>query len=385
MLRSKLLRELYQQHTLSRADLTRITGASSASVTGIVRELLQEGVVTEQGMQQDGLGRPRVMLCLNPTHRYVIGLRMVSAEVTGSLMDLRGNSLAVLSCQLPDFQVETVLEHLRLLTQRLMQQANIQTKQVLGVGLALSGIVDVRRRVCVHSFLLDWQNVPIGVLLEHQLQLPVVIENDVNSITIAQKLFAEATEQQYFAVLYLDEGIGMGFYHEDRMLTGQNNAAGEVGHFTVVRNGRQCICGKKGCLQAYASSGALVQQAREAGLDVDSTSDLTHLADQEDPEAVRLLTFAGQLVGLALSFVVDALDIRHVLVYAPAVSTSGHFQSALSEALQHHSLPLVPSSKTVLFKDQDPDLWLSGAGGIVIHAFLNEQIPTPAPLDRSAR
>ncbi|GGJ35844.1 ROK family transcriptional regulator [Deinococcus roseus] len=383
MLRSKLLREIYQQPNLARADLTRITGASSASVTQIIRELLEEGVVIEQGREQEGLGRPRVMLSIDPAFRHVVGLRLISKQLSGSVLDLRGNCLCTLHRNLPSFEVSQVLQELQALTEDLLNMAGLQSNQVLGVGLALSGIVDVTKRSCVYSFLLGWKHVPIGELLEAQLGLPVVIENDVNSITIAQKLFGEAALLQYFAVLFIEEGIGAGFYHQDRLLTGQNNAAGEIGHFTVVRSGRSCICGKKGCLQAYASRDALLQQARELGLDVETLQDLHQAALNQDPEALRLLTFAGQLVGLALSFVIDTLDVPLVLVYAGPLSEDLTFQTALLEAVRYHSLPLVDSERKVVFKPAQQDLWLSGAGSLAINAYLNGDITLPPLLSPS--
>lgn len=385
MLRSRLLRELYQQHTLSRADLTRLTGASSASVTQIVRELLDEGVVEELGSQQEGIGRPRVMLRIFDTFRYVIGLRMVSKQLHASLINLRGHSLCSLQHELTAFEPQQVIEDIAAVVTTLLERSNIQKDQLLGLGLALSGIVDARQGMCVYSFLLGWKQVPIGEMLEAHLGIPVRVDNDVNSITIAQKLFSEMSSERYFTVLYIGEGIGAGFYHNDELLTGRNNAAGEIGHFTVVRNGRQCICGKRGCLQAYASTDSLIQQAREQGLDCESIEDLHRAALQGDSEALRLLNFAGQLVGLALAFVIDTLDIQKVIVYAPTCSTERTFQNALLEAVHHHSLPLVNSPKTIVFKPTEPDLWLAGAGGIAIHAFLNDQLQLSQPTRASAR
>ncbi|GEM48334.1 ROK family transcriptional regulator [Deinococcus cellulosilyticus] len=377
MLRSKLLRELYQQHTLSRADLTRLTGASSASVTQIIRELLDEGVVQEQGSQQEGLGRPRVMLCIQQDFRCVVGIRMVSQEIHASLMNLRGHSLCQLTHHLTSFEPHQVTAELAEVVHKLILQGGISKDKLLGVGLALSGIVDARQNLCVYSFLLGWKHVPIGEMLEKRLSVPVRVDNDVNSITIAQKLFSEMRLERYFTVLYIGEGIGAGFYHDDELLTGRNNAAGEIGHFTVVRNGRLCICGKRGCLQAYASTDSLLHQAREQGLDIETLEDLHHAALQGDPEVLRLLNFAGQLVGLALSYVIDTLDIQKVIVYAPTCNTERTFQNALLEAVHHHSLPLVDSPKTILFKPGEPELWLAGAGGIAINAFLNDQLKLP--------
>jgi glucokinase len=154
-----------------------------------------------------------------------------------------------------------------------------QKAEALGVGVAAQ--VDMKG-VVRGSQNLGWRNVPLKKMLEEHFGLPVAVINDVNAATLAEWQFGAGKGVQDLAVLFVGTGVGGGIITDGKLLSGCNNSGGELGHITIVSDGRKCHCPGKGCLEAYVGGWAIAERAQEAirALSV---------------EGKRLLTLAGKI------------------------------------------------------------------------------------------
>lgn len=133
--------------------------------------------------------------------------------------------------------------------------------QALGIGIA----AQVNRSgVVISSPNLGWQNVPLREMLEEKLRLPVVATNDVRAASWGEWHFGAGRGFNDLVVIFVGTGIGGGVISSGRMLEGCSNIAGELGHITLIANGRNCHCPNRGCLEAYASGWAIAERAQEA-------------------------------------------------------------------------------------------------------------------------
>jgi len=136
--------------------------------------------------------------------------------------------------------------------------------RILGVGVGVAGQVVAETGVVSYAPNLYWRNTPLRARLEHELELPVAVLNDVRAATWGEWRYGAGHGADDLVVVFVGTGIGGGVVSGGRLLTGCTNMAGELGHMTVVAGGRQCRCGNLGCMEAYAGGWAIAQRAQEA-------------------------------------------------------------------------------------------------------------------------
>ena len=138
---------------------------------------------------------------------------------------------------------------------------NIQKAEALGIGIAAQ--VDLKGNV-INAPNLRWRNVPLKRILEKKLGMPVFVLNDVNAATWGEWRYGSGKNVSDLVVIFIGTGVGGGVISGSRMVIGCDNSGGELGHITIVLDGRQCHCPNKGCLEAYAGGWAIAERAQEA-------------------------------------------------------------------------------------------------------------------------
>ncbi len=143
-----------------------------------------------------------------------------------------------------------------------LAKAGVEQAAALGVGVA--GQVERHTGVVRFAPNLGWREVPLRAELEHRLSLPVAVLNDVRAATWGEWRHGAGRGVQDLVVLFVGTGVGGGVVSGGRVLEGCGNSAGELGHMTIVVDGRRCRCRNLGCLEAYAGGWAMADRAREA-------------------------------------------------------------------------------------------------------------------------
>ncbi len=190
-----------------------------------------------------------------------LGVDVGGTKLKVALVDFSGRLLSVYdSSTHPDKEPEKVIADILTGIDRCLSKANQEAK-ALGVGIA----AQVDRKGVVHgSPNLGWQNVPIKKKLEEKLGIPVFVTNDVRAATWGEWRFGSGKGVDDLAVLFVGTGIGGGVISGGKLLEGCRNSSGELGHITIVYDGRQCHCPNRGCLEAYAGGWAIAERAQEA-------------------------------------------------------------------------------------------------------------------------
>src|ERR1700722_17275859 len=250
--RSVLLWSLYFDQPCSRQDLSEATGLSSASVSNVIRELIDEGIVAEAGSVDSDGGRPRVLLRINADYGYVIGVDVGETRVQVELFDLMMTERAKADYPLdprehgPDVIVEAILSGL----DAVMASAGVQSSAVLGVGVGVSGTVENGREVLVHGQTFGWESVPLERLLRSGTCLPLHIDNGAKTMGQAELWFGAGRGARHAVVCLIGSGVGASIITSRNTHQGSASSAAEWGHTTIVVGGRACRCGSRGCLGA---------------------------------------------------------------------------------------------------------------------------------------
>lgn len=365
--RSILLNVIKENGTVSRVALAHKTGLSPATVTTITGQLIQEGLVFEKAIGDSAGGRPPIMLALNPRGGFVIGIKLMEGRAVGALTDLNAAILAKDFIDLIDKQVETSVETLVALVNRLVRTAGIKKKQLLGVGIGLAGVVDFTHGIVRQNPFMGWNNILLRDLLEVRMRVPVYIDNDVNTLTLSEKWLEPSQSEDDFIVITLGRGIGMGIVINGQIYRGKSGGAGELGHIMVDPDGTECDCGRRGCLETLISDRALVAIARrEVNPEITDLDDLVRCASAGQPGAALVLTRAGTQLGRQIANLVNLFDPKLIIISGEGTRMGDVFFNAVRDAFHECVMPGLTQDTEIRVNSWGDDIWALGAASLVI-------------------
>jgi glucokinase len=224
--------------------------------------------------------------------------------------------------------------------------------ELLGIGIGVPGIIDMYTGMVRQSpNLPDWIDYPAQAVIEEQLETRVFLENDANAAALGEKWLGAARDFDDMAMLTLGTGVGGGIVLGGRIWHGMTGMAGELGHMTVEPDGVPCRCGNSGCLESYASATAVVRMAKEAiaggaaalaqaassGREF-SAKAVYNLAVQGDEDARKIFRRVGRALGIALSGLVNALNLPMHVVGGGVSSAWDAFAPAIFDELRWRSM-----------------------------------------------
>lgn len=373
--RNLILNIIRSKGPLSRTQVTHISGLSVGAVSQLVNELYQEGWLLEAGESDYTGGRRQVMLRLNPTAGYVVGLKLMEDRAVCAVTDLETTVLTYVESPLtPDFAPETVSAELADCVTNALARAGIPAVRVFGVGIGLAGVIDCASGVVHYSPFFHWQDVALAELVAARLKLPVYLENDVNTLTITEQLFGPGHSVPNFVVVTVGRGIGMGMVLNHQLVQGVRGGVGELGHITVDENGPRCACGKHGCLEALAADPAVIGDVESALTRGTRTRipasptlfDIVRAADEGDALARDALARSGHYLGIGLATVVNLLCPSLLIVSGEGVVAGDHRLEPMFASLRRHAFNGLLDSVQILVKPTNDETWARGAAGLVV-------------------
>lgn len=181
-------------------------------------------------------------------------------------------------------------------------------EQLTAVGVASPGPLDLKTGTVVHIPTLGWRNEPIKAYFEKEFGRAVSLQNDTNAAALAEYVFGAGKGCESVAYITVSTGVGCGLVIDGRIYDGAGSAAGEIGHINLVKGGRACGCGGKGCLEAYASGRSIAEIASEKlGRSV-TTKEAFELFCKGDKRAGEIIAFAGDALGYAIALLWQLVD-----------------------------------------------------------------------------
>lgn len=380
-------RQLYINGPISRVEIARNLNLTTPAIGTIVSQLLAQGLVCEKTdtSRNTGAGRPRLMLEFVPGSYYICGVDLGPYYTNYVLTDFCGHVIAARKTMIPIDVYNRTMQRLAAEIPAFLQENNIPYEKILGVGLAMPGLVDGTEGTIYTTFREGWTEHDPTVELANTLGLPVHIENNVRAKVIGAEIFDRMVTKEPFAYLSVYYGIACQMIVGDRVLYGDNAAAGEIGHMVVQRNGPVCpTCGNRGCLEAVAGERAILARCRDAMCATPScllhkycasseelNMDAVISAQQEGDEIVEeIMTDVLDYVGIALANIVNLISPRAVVVDGRIFSLQRNRRLLLFAA--ERNMFLVHRSKTkVTFLEHDPFRGAKGAAAVVVKEFLN--------------
>lgn len=370
MNRSLVLNTIRREGPLSRTRLTELSGLSVGTVSQITNDLIAKNWILEGGEGDYTGGRRQVMLKLNPSAGIIVGLKLMENRVVGAVTDLESRVLYYSERDI-DAQSEprAITRTLADIIEGMIAAAKVRRSRVIGVGIGLAGAVNADEGIVHLSPFFGWRDVPLAQMVEDRLNLPVYIDNDVNTLTAAEQLFGPGQHQANFVVVTVGRGIGMGMVIDHQVYQGQQGGAGELGHVTLEVGGPLCDCGKRGCLEALASDPAVIQYVRERSNHTTlpkTLEDVVTAAARGDVIAREALNRSGQYLGVGLATVVNMLCPSLLIISGEGVIAGDYRLTPMFEALREHTFNGLLDGVEIVVQRTDDRAWARGAASIVI-------------------
>jgi N-acetylglucosamine repressor len=373
--RSVILNVIKTHGPISRADIAHMTGLSPATVTSITGLLIEEDLIFEKATGDSSGGRPPILLALNPRGGFVIGIKLMELHAVAALTDLNATVLEKANIEMPNKELDSVIDELVLLVENLIRKSKVPKKRLFGVGIGLAGVIDSVNGVLRKSPFFGWKDVPLSDRLHSRLKVPIFLDNDVNTLTLGEKWLDSGVHADNYIVITVGRGIGMGIVINGQIYRGKGGGAGEFGHLVVNQDGPICDCGKRGCLESYLGDQALLIRARqEVSPSIRDIDDLVQNAADGNPAAIHFLRWAGNLLGQEIANLVNLLDPKLIIISGEGVRMGDPFFSSMREAVQKNAVPELIEDTEIRINTWGDDVWARGAASLVIGELFNSPI-----------
>ncbi len=311
-LAAPLLKLIWEERSISRAEIARRAGLSRSTVTEAVRDLLATGLVVESGIGETTGGRKPILLEFVDDAGCILGLDIGATHVAAALTNLRGQVMGWISRPHPVRDDPAGTRQLaRECCDTLLANSVLPAEQLLGIGIGMPCPVNPARPHAISQVVMPaWQGASGLEPLGESYGRPLLVDNDANLAALAEHWWGAGRGVRDFAYIKIATGIGLGQILEGRVYRGAMGVAGEIGHLSVDPNGRDCVCGLKGCLATVAGAAAQVARAQELLEDYPQSSltefnlssqMLESAAAAGDPLAERVVREAGELLGITIA------------------------------------------------------------------------------------
>ncbi|MGR6920175.1 ROK family protein [[Actinomadura] parvosata] len=356
---------------LSRSEIARELDVSPATVTQLTKELIGHGMLEELDLKPSRGGRPAQRLGLVGSAGRALGVKVTADHLV--LVDVRLDGEVLGSWERPhDPAAPDALEHLADAVESVVR-AVPGVPPLLGVGVGVPGNVDDQAVGTVNAPTLGWQAMPVGERLRRRLHLPVLVENDVNALAAAERLYGRGRTHSDFLVLTIGRGVGAAIVADGRVYRGARGGAGEFGHLPVDPEGPPCGCGARGCLEAFVGSAGLLASARaKRGLARADASDplgavaaLGRAAADGEQAAREVFAEAGAILGRATAGLINVVDPEVVVVLGEGTADWPLWRAGFEPALRAQ---LYPGRRDIAVEVEswDDTSWAQGAAALVL-------------------
>ena len=334
---------------VSRIDLSRLAQLAPASITKIVRELLEAHLVQETEIQEAGSrGRPAVGLMVETEAWHYLAVRISRGDIHLALRDL--SSKLVVEEQLELALVDEtpflnrVLSHI---DQFFIRHQNL-LERLTAIAITLPGIIDTENGIIHRMPFYDVKDVPLGETLEAHTGVPVYIQHDISASSMAEALFGASRGARDVIQVVIDHNVGAGVITDGRLLHAGSSSLVEIGHTQVDPYGKRCYCGNHGCLETIASVESVLEltQVRmqqsmssmlhQKPLTVDW---LCQAALQGDLLAKDIISSIGTNVGRILAIMVNLFNPQKILIGSPFNQAADILFPAIGDCIRQQSLP----------------------------------------------
>lgn len=347
--KSIILTKILNEGPISRAQIAKETKLTPPTVGTLVKELIDQKMVLESSQGVSKGGRKPTMLIINQKAYYMIGLDAGPSKIDAILTDLSGKVMTNVEYKLSlPMTEEQFLTALIDATEAILKQSTEYVDDIIGIGVAMHGVVDAETGYSLYAPNLDLHNMPIADTLSNHFSYLVKVENDARALALAETWFGQGKNSERLVVVNIGNGVGAGVTIDGELYRGESHIAGEIGHMTIDLHGERCTCGNRGCLQTLISGPAISARTKKLIDDGAVTSlsqveqltafDVYQAAEAGDPFACEVLQATGSYIGIGLTNVIHTLNPSQIVLAGGVSKASKYILPMIKTTIDERAL-----------------------------------------------
>jgi predicted NBD/HSP70 family sugar kinase len=379
---SLLLKVIWRERHISRADIARVTGLSPSTVSAIVASLQQAGLVRETGAGLSRGGRRPTMIGFCDDVFALVGVEIGASHVTVVVTDLRADVRAERWGLYPvRTDPDGALALVRQFIDEGLRQLGVSRSQVIGIGVGVPSRVRPEAPGRLPPLIVPaWRDHDIREILSTAYDLPVFIENDANLGALAEQWWGAGRNGKDLTYIKIGTSIGSGHIINGELYRGAGGSAGEIGHLPMDPAGRRCPCGLTGCLTTFIGSETLVARAQREIVGrgpVENVGDLVRAAREGDAAATRIVADVGAHLGIAVAGLMNVLNPAVVILGGEITGVGELLLSPVRAAVRERSLATTFEDTSIITSNLGDKAIAVGGATMVLRA-LSDRALFPA-------
>jgi N-acetylglucosamine repressor len=379
-LKKTIIESIYKEGVKSIPELSKIGGVSIPTITRTINDLIAEGIIIEGGFGNSIGGRRPNIYGLNPSSRYVLGIDIRRLHMRMGIVNLHNQF--VTEIKIIDEGLESsedILKALKRNVNELIHSSGIEPEKLLGIGVALPGLIDYRTGIS-YSYLQS-DDKPLFSVFEDLFHYPVYVEHDTRAMALGEQAFSLAKGKNNVLCLNIGWGVSVSMILNGKLYHGHSGFSGEFGHIQVIPDGQLCYCGKIGCLETVASGTTLIKQAiRE--LNEGKTSlikemvndDLSHItseiiikaAKSGDQFAISLLSQMGEYLGKGLAVLIHIFNPELIIIGGELAKAQHYIVDPIQQNLNKYTIARIKKDAQIITSELGENAGLYGTVALVM-------------------
>ncbi|KIL38620.1 hypothetical protein SD70_25355 [Gordoniibacillus kamchatkensis] len=380
--RATILNFIKTHKQMSRADLVKKTKLTGPSVSRIVQSLINEGLVSESGVGESIGGRKPILLTFRPEGRMVMGLDIRPQSIYGIICNLDGDiayegDLPLNMRMTADEVIESIID----LAESMLRKSKTSRRRLAGIGLSVPGLIDHQTQKVRFSPPMGWRNLSIQQPISEYFGVPVVVDNTVEVMTLAEKYMGSDVSQgtNNLVYLYFGPGIGAGIINNGTLFRGSRYTGMEFGHMTIDLHGPKCRCGNSGCLEAMASEKVLIDKVNRALADQDlpkvqTIEEVALLIKEQKVDLRPVLTEMATYLGVGIANMINLFNPDVVVLGGWPSALSAHIMEETRRVALNRSLEGMSEGVQMLTSQIGERSVVLGAASLIIQLFFKGEL-----------
>ncbi|MYL40781.1 ROK family transcriptional regulator [Virgibacillus salexigens] len=376
--KSIILNKIRTSEPISRAQIAKDTTLTPPTVSSIVKELIDQGIVMESELGKSMGGRKPTMLHINSDAYYVVGVDAGPETVACMLTNLSGEVFERISSKVIKPTTNTkFLAVIKENIQKILHTSPIQSEKIIGIGVAMHGVVNVKDGVSQIAPNLGVSNIPIKQELEEAFGLTVRVENDARAMALGESWFGGHGGVHSMVAVNIGRGVGSGIIINKQLYHGAEDIAGEIGHMTIDINGPICDCGNPGCLQTFITGTAIADRA-QSKLALENGSNLTgkkvfERAQHGERGYIELLQETGIIIGIGLINLIHLLNPEKIVLGGGVMKGEKFIFPHIKDTIKQRALTSKAKETEITITNLGDDATLLGAVALLLVELFNER------------
>lgn len=351
---------------ISRAEIAKVLNITPATVTNITAELLNKNIIVESDLGNSTGGRKPILLRINADSYYILSVHIGSTRIRVAILNMESNIIDIISIKTkPETTYEEAMAIIKDAIDKLTQKYNIQNNKILGVGIAVHGIVDTEKGIIVFSPNYGWKNREVRTDIEKLVDVPAFLDRDVRAMALSESWYGAGKYVEQFISVKIGYGLGVALILNKQQMRGYTDGFGEFGHTKISIDGPRCICGNVGCIETFCSEKAVERYASELGLNEDVLK-IHDLSIQGDTRAISAIEKASEYLGLALANLINTFNPPLIVVGGDLMDTSQLYFDSSVENAKKFALPDLFNSCEIKRAETKNDAIIKGAAVLVL-------------------